>query len=302
MRILEATASQFRRMSSSSLLEAIRLSEGRTIVAEVICSAQPLVDGVSNVELAAAFGADMILLNFYDVLSPSVQGLPTRDGVEAPGAGATAADAKRMIGRPVGINLEPGPSPNVSPGRMATADNAERALGQGVDFVVITGNPHTGVTNQSVLGAVDAIRNRLGDSLILVAGRMHSAGAQGRPSEAFVSVEDVKALARAGADVILLPAPGTVPGMTVEKVGQLVAVAHGEGVLATSSVGTSQEGADPPTIRDIALYSKMAGVDIHHIGDSGFSGIAAPENIMAYSIAVRGRRHTYRRMALSPLR
>ena len=42
---------------------------------------------------------------------------------------------------------------------------------------------------------------------------------------------------------------------------------------------------------------KMAGTDIHHLGDSGYGGMALPENIQAYSIAVRGIRHTYRRMA-----
>ncbi len=56
---------------------------------------------------------------------------------------------------------------------------------------------------------------------------------------------------------------------------------------------------DPGTFREIGLWSKMAGADIHHIGDAGFGGIAPPENIMALSIAVRGRRHTYRRMGYS---
>ena len=43
----------------------------------------------------------------------------------------------------------------------------------------------------------------------------------------------------------------------------------------------------------------MAGTDIHHIGDSGYVGMALPENIMAYSVAIRGIRHTYRRIAQS---
>lgn len=68
------------------------------------------------------------------------------------------------------------------------------------------------------------------------------------------------------------------------------------------TIGTSQEGADEHTIRQIALASKMAGADMHHIGDAGYHGIAVPENIMAYSIAIRGKRHTYIRMARSPLR
>ena len=62
---------------------------------------------------------------------------------------------------------------------------------------------------------------------------------------------------------------------------------------------TSQEGADTATIRQIALMYKMTGTDIHHLGDTGYPGVAIPENIMAYSIAIRGVRHTYHRMACS---
>ena len=99
-----------------------------------------------------------------------------------------------------------------------------------------------------------------------------------------------------------MPAPGTVPGVTQEMVGALAAHAHQLGKLALSSIGTSQEGADVQTIRSIALMSKMAGIDIHHIGDSGYTGIAVPENLIAYSEAIRGRRHTLRDMARSRLR
>ena len=69
-----------------------------------------------------------------------------------------------------------------------------------------------------------------------------------------------------------------------------------------TSIGTSQEGSNSETIRNIALNAKMAGADIHHIGDTGYVGVALPENIMAYSIAIRGVRHTYHRMASSPNR
>ena len=68
---------------------------------------------------------------------------------------------------------------------------------------------------------------------------------------------------------------------------------HSRGKLALTAIGTSQEGADVATIRQIALMCKMAGADIHHIGDTGVPGMALPQNIMAYSIAIRGERHNY---------
>ena len=118
-------------------------------------------------------------------------------------------------------------------------------------------------------------------------------------SEKIITKADVAAFASAGADIILLPAPGTVPGITMEYVRGLVSYAHSLGCLTITAIGTSQEGADVATIRQIALMCKMTGTDIHHLGDSGYGGMALPENIQAYSIAVRGIRHTYRRMAAS---
>ena len=55
---------------------------------------------------------------------------------------------------------------------------------------------------------------------------------------------------------------------------------HSRGKLALTAIGTSQEGADVATIRQIALMCKMAGADIHHIGDTGVPGMALPQNIM----------------------
>ena len=85
----------------------------------------------------------------------------------------------------------------------------------------------------------------------------------------------------------------------MEYARTLISCAHRHSALTITAIGTSQEGADTDTIRRIALMCKMAGTDIHHIGDTGYTGMALAENIMAYSIAVRGIRHTYHRMAIS---
>ena len=126
---------------------------------------------------------------------------------------------------------------------------------------------------------------------------MHASGILTEGAEKIITKEDISAFARAGADIILLPAPGTVPGITMEYVRELVNYSHSLGCLTITAIGTSQEGADIATIRQIALMCKMTGTDIHHLGDAGYGGMALPENIQAYSIAVRGIRHTYRRMA-----
>ena len=62
-RLLDANGSDFAAMNARDLVESIRLSEGRVVAAEVIAVAPPLLDKVSNPELAAGMGADLILLN-----------------------------------------------------------------------------------------------------------------------------------------------------------------------------------------------------------------------------------------------
>ena len=141
-----------------------------------------------------------------------------------------------------------------------------------------------------------------GTDYLLTAGKMHASGILSEAGEKILTKEDAETFIEAGADVLLLPAPGTVPGFTMEHAAELIKTAHEKGVLAMTTIGTSQEGADEETIRQIALMCKMAGADIHHIGDSGYMGMALPENITAYSVAIRGKRHTYRRMAMSLVR
>ena len=88
-------------------------------------------------------------------------------------------------------------------------------------------------------------------------------------------------------------------GLSEQEVTEACRYIKAHGALSLSAIGTSQEGADEETIREIALLNKRCGIDIQHIGDAGFCGIALPENIMALSIAIRGKRHTYHKIASS---
>ena len=142
-------------------------------------------------------------------------------------------------------------------------------------------------------------RAQVGEGIVLAAGRRHASGVVGEGGENIITKEDVAAFAAAGADIILLPAPGTVPGITTEYVRGLVSYAQRSlGCLPLRPSAHRSEGADtPPSVR--LRWPANTGTDIHHIGDSGYVGMALPENIMAYSVAIRGIRHTYRRMAAS---
>lgn len=304
-RFLNCNASDFEKMTKSELIESIAASEGRIVVCETIGAVPQMLGDVTNAEFAASMGADIILLNIFDVNNPVMHGLPADVKPED-----YIRKIKELTGRPVGLNLEPleeGVASTVetdewaglSSGRAGTLENAKKAVEMGADFIVLTGNPGIGVTNKAITDTLKLYRKELGDSVVLIAGKMHAAGILGEAGEKIITRNDVKEFSEAGADIILMPAPGSVPGITMEYIRGLVSYAHELGKLTLTSIGTSQEGADVSTIREIALMCKMAGTDLHHLGDSGYMGMALPENIFEYGKVIRGVRHTYHRMAAS---
>lgn len=303
-RLIDTTAQELTSYNKAELLTAISDSEGRTLATETIGTVTPMLVNITNAEFVASLGADLIMLNIFDVNNPIIQGLPQTSPED------TIREVKRLTGRMVAINLEPAAIKdgqeesvwNLTTGRQATVENARKAADMGVDMIVLTGNPGVGVDNEAIIQALSRLKEAVGDRVILTAGKMHASGIISEAGEKILTEKDVEAFVDAGADVILLPAPGTVPGITMEYAGNLIRKAHEKGALAMTTIGTSQEGADEATVRQIALMCKMAGADIHHIGDSGYMGMALPENITAYSVAIRGKRHTYRRMAMSLLR
>ena len=124
---------------------------------------------------------------------------------------------------------------------------------------------------------------------------MHSSGID----EALVDLKSIEGFIEAGADIILMPAVNTVPGLTEKELHTACQFIKSKGALSLSAIGTSQEGSDEATIREIALMNKRCGIDIQHIGDAGWCGMALPENIMTLSIAIRGKRWTYHKIASS---
>jgi hypothetical protein len=303
-RYIDCSARELAAYHKKELLQSIADSEGGVLAAETIGTVTPMLVNITNAEFVTSLGADIIMLNIFDVDHPVINGLPEVAPED------TIHEVKRLTGRMVAINLEPAAVRNdgeksvwsLTEGRRATVENAKKAADMGIDMIVLTGNPGVGVDNRAITKALADLNEAVGDRVILTAGKMHASGILSEAGEKILTKEDAETFIEAGADVLLLPAPGTVPGFTMEHAAELIKSAHEKGVLAMTTIGTSQEGADEATIRQIALMCKMAGADIHHIGDSGYMGMALPENITAYSVAIRGKRHTYRRMAMSLVR
>ena len=290
------------------------------MAAEVVAFRPPLIEGISNAGLAVAFGADILHLNHYDVDKPLIAGLPSTeeglktwaevglriaptDDIEGPmrsflseiGLGITIKALRSLIGRVVGVSLEVVTDGiTAPPGRQAIPKTAARAIEQGAAYITLVGS--SAITPEALRANVRWLREGLGPEVVLVAGQMPWGGSD-RNTPGFLSPAEVEQLVAAGADVVMLPVPGTISGATLETIAASVTTAHRLGVLAEVTIGTSQESADVETVRRLALDGKLTGADVYQIGDGGYGGMAIPENILAFATAIKGKRHTYRRMA-----
>lgn len=305
-RLISATRGDLVQMGPRDLKAAIGASEGRVVMAQSLLFAEGLSLYVTNPELESAFGADMILLNGYSTL-PGARIPGLRRSMMRPGEQLTLHELKALVPQPVGVYFEavtgdPDDRPVSFAGRQATPENVGAALEQGADFVVLGGNPASGVLLEHVIASTRLIRAELGDDPLLMAGKWEDGSLEpvlADPRGARPSVDVVRDLVDAGADVITLPAPGSRQGITTDMVRACVEAAHAHrpGTLALTFLNGSVEGADPATIRAIGLLMKETGADIHAIGDGGMAGCPQPENLFQLCLTIKGAGHTYHRMA-----
>ena len=285
-RFISSNASEILKMTATELKQSIKASEGRIILSENVAFKESYIGDVTNAEIARAFGADLILLNGLDLFEPLVAGLDN--------SADFVGELHRLVGRPIGVNLEPvdkgaqmsGERLDINEGRKASLATIQRAEELGVDFICLTGNPGTGVTNQAIIDTIRLVKENF--SGLLIAGKMHASGVD----EPVADLEAIGKFIAAGVDIVLAPAVGSVPGFDEQDLKVVVRLAHQQGALVMSAIGTSQESADEDTVKQMAIRNKICGVDIQHIGDSGYGCLAPVENIFAMSKALRGQRHT----------
>jgi len=301
VRLISASKKDFLEMTGRDLKKSILKSEGRVVMGQhLIFASSGLVRGVTNTELMKAFGADMVMLNTYNLKNmddnPGMQGL-------------TLEELKERTNIPIGIYLGC-PGSNEIPkdkiydleGMLATEDNIRRCKEIGADFIVLGGNPGCGTSIANVIETTKLARNICGDDMLIFAGKWEDGITEkvlGDPLAERDAKEIIRELIDAGADVIDLPAPGSRHGISVHMIQELVQYIHSykPGTLAMTFLNSSVECADAETIRLIALQMKETGADIHAIGDGGFSGCSTPENVMQLSISLKGKHYTYFRMA-----
>ena len=300
-RLISASKTEIQKMTGRELKRSIFKSEGRVVMAQhLLFASQGLVRGVTNTELMAAFGSDMVMLNTFNLNDPM-----NNPGLQ----GLTLAELKQRVNIPVGIYLGC-PGKNKVPekklydveGMLASDAHLLKAKELGADFIVLGGNPGSGTSIEDIIQTTKKARSLLGEDVLIFSGKWEDGIDEkvlGDPLAKREAKEIIKELIDAGADVIDLPAPGSRHGISVSMIQELVQFIHTykPGTLAMTFLNSSVEGADQDTIRMIALMMKETGADIHAIGDGGFSGCTTPENVMQLSISLKGKPYTYFRMA-----
>lgn len=300
-RLLNFQGADFLNATPLELKQAILASEGRVIVSESVVTFEPYVNGLTNAEIEKAFGADILLLNVLDLDNPKIEGVPES---EADHIGWL----KKATSRPIGVNLEPVDEnanmtqgkEEIAQGRKANIENYKKANDYGLDLICLTGNPATGVTNEAILKAIKEAKENF--SGLIIAGKMHAAGTDG----VVMNLEIAKEFVNAGCDILLVPAPYTIPHFNENDLREIADYIRSynkdkkidQKVLIMSAIGTSQETADKDTIRQIALAAKSSGAHLQHIGDA-MNGISLPENIYTMSVAIRGVRWQIYQMSSS---
>lgn len=305
-RLLNYVASDYASISPMALKQGILASEGRTIMAENVPTEKPYLNGVTNAEVERAAGADLLLFNAVDLFDPVINGLPEEitpeDGF---------AWLKKATGRSIGVNLEPVDLEadmnesrfEISIGRIASPQTFKKANELGMDFICLTGNPGTGVSNHAIFEAIKSAKHHF-DGLV-IAGKMHGAGVD----EPVMNLEIAKRFIDAGVDILLVPAPYTVPHFQSQDLREITDYVRSynqgktieEKVLVLAANGTSQDSSDIDTVKKIGLEAKAAGADLQHIGDS-FNGICLPQNLFALGQALRGYRHQVAILSRSNIR
>lgn len=330
MRLISNSRSGIKDMTAKELKAAIKGSEGRVVMSQ-LNPRRSVLNDVTNPELAQAMGADMIMVNGYSMdpdelfvapndVAPARSNWLVQEykGKKEGWINKTVRlkELKDIIDIPIGIYLETSNQEvfsnqevttygwkEVPKGRMACKKNYALLKQEGADFVVLAGNPGSGVTYENIIQATKECKEIVKDDVLIFAGKWEDGNSEPILGDPQLGMEKSKKIIQklidAGADCITLAMPGARYGISTEDIKELVTFIHTykPGTLALSFLDGSVEGSDIETIRICTIESKKTGADIHAIGDAGLNGMSVPENIYQMAITTKGRRLTWKRMA-----
>ncbi|CAL9367848.1 hypothetical protein SUDANB176_00803 [Streptomyces sp. enrichment culture] len=283
--ILDLGAEQLPELRGKELTTSVRAASGRTLL--VRAPADGTFAGRAHaLQIARAFGADVLVLD-------SVQGVWDGDTWNFPVLGryADLHEVAADLGRPVCVVLRSGDVP--VPGR-ATPWNAQRLADQGAAAIWVTDDAATSASYADLARDVSRIRSLVGPEVSLWAGRAPQSG----PLGARTGTAGPMRLAEAGADTVFLTAPGPGAGAAaVESAVRAARMLQRAGALVAVTGRAESEPVNTPGITDTVRAAREMGADAHLLGAGPLGPHLDPELLYHYSLEVRGREFTWRRMA-----
>ena len=193
---------------------------------------------------------------------------------------------------------------NIAGISITTEENMKLAVEQGFDKVGVYG----WAKEEKFLKTLEKLVKIADGKVLVEAGIPHGPGliyARQVPYNLreLVTPKFAANMVKAGARIVQVPAVGSLPGFTKEYVAEIIDAVHEQNGLCCTGIHSSQEGTDSSTIRRIAIDNKSLGADIQVLGDAGLNeNMGLPETIQALCIAIKGKRHTYRRLTESVMR
>lgn len=284
--ILDLHTEQLSELRGNSLTESITASGGRTVLASVPSDGN-LAGEAHHIELARAFGADLVILGFIERVWGG-------DGWNFPSLGryADLHHLARDTGRPIAVLLESGDVPEP---RRATPWNAQRLADQGAAMICVTAGPTSSSTCVELARDIARIRAVVGPDVALWSGRTSRGSGLFNPSTP--AVRPLLRLVEAGSDGVLVGLPGPRAMAAVEQSVAAGLAAHHAGALVTAVVGAGGEAVGVDDITDQMLVAREMEADAHLLGDLHSDPPLHPELLYACSVALRGQDLTWQRMA-----
>lgn len=320
-RLLNYSPKEMLALTSEELFFAIKMSEGRVVEGMARSRGPNYLQHVTNAEVCAAFGCDIVHLDCINPQKLIFPGLPSKNPeddkifseIQVPvGRGWIPREIRNIIGRPISMALMIEQESGIVESKalssagwaLATDENIDIALNLGFDILGI----HGWAMPEQFLSVIEKVVQKAHGKVLIEAGipygpgRVH--GSQGPHNlRDMFEAEFAANMVKAGAQIIQIPAVGSLPGFTSQHVGTMIDAVHAQGGLCSIGIHSSQGSTDISTIRRIGIDNKALGADIQLMGSTGMNeNVALPELIRALCIAIKGQRHTYRRTAESVAR
>ncbi|MGO3733398.1 MAG: DUF7916 family protein [Vagococcus sp.] len=294
-KLLNCTTSDIKKMTTLDLKDAVNASNGRIICTEHIALSQSIAGDITNAEIAAGYGSDLLLLNGFDVFNPVIVGLPGTSNLEDLLDNLNdpllfkknpIKELNYLTGKAVGIhlNIVSGYSPSLdsSQGQICSKETLIEAQ----NFICLTLSNHS---NNDILAINQAISlaNKYFYGLIMAGIPYHRDGA---------NPELVRSFINNGTDIVLLPSIGTSTNTHENDLKLAADICNQLDVLSMVCFNKCQTIQD---IKELSLKNKQCGIDIHHVSDEFYNGLPSVDTIYQLSLTIRGLRHTMNRIGQS---